>query len=470
MTKNILKSIVIASVLIVSITSCKKDFLDRIPPTSLNTSDALKTEGDMLVALRGAYAGLRGVDIFGRSALLLGDLMGDNAYQSVSNSNRYTLYNSFTMPVTDGNADGMWAQSYSTILRCNNILNSAVASNPNVNQYRGEAAAIRALCYFTLVRFFAKPFTESPSALGVPIVTTYDVLLKPARGTVQQAYDLILADLTQAYTLMTQYTNSSQFSKYAARALEAKVRLTMGGASNMALALTAANDVITNGGHTSITTANLVSYWGSPAIRTDKLETLFEVSSDAVGNLGFDALGYIYNQGGYGDFLMSDDLYTLMTATDLRKSALTLTGTRGGLPSVFVRKYLNISTDRDDSKILRMAEVYLIAAEASVGVNDANARTFLDYVGSRRDAAYVPSVATGATLLDAIIIERRKELFAEGDRFHDLNRLKRTISRSTNWPLAARTIAYPFDKRLLPIPQRETDANPVIKSQQNPGY
>jgi starch-binding outer membrane protein, SusD/RagB family len=469
MLKNILKYVAISIVLFSTITSCKKDFLVKTPPTSLNTDEALKTEGDVLVALRGAYAGLRGVDVFGRSAPVLGDLMGDNAYQSVQNSNRYTLYNLYTMPVTDGNADGMWAQSYGVILRCNNIINSPLAANANVNQYKGEAYAIRALCYFNLVRFFAKPYTESPAALGVPVITSYNVLLKPARSTVQQVYDLITADLSQAYTLMSQFTNSSQFSKFAARALEAKVRLTMGG-SNTALALTAANDVITNGGFTSATASTIVAYWGSPAIRTDKVETLFEVSSDAVGNLAFDALGYIYNQAGYGDILMSDDLYALYSATDLRKTALTSTGVRGGAPAVFVRKFLNIATDRDDTKVLRMAEVYLIAAEASVGVNDANARTFLDYVGSRRDASYVPTTLSGPALLEAIITERRKELFGEGDRFHDLNRLKRTIARSTNYPVSARTIAYPFDKRLLPIPQRETDANPTIKAQQNPGY
>lgn len=467
-----IKNIKFIAILMIATTivSCKKDYLEKKPPTALDTDIALKTEGDLQVALRGAYSGLRAADFYGRTVPVLGDQLGDNAYQSVQNSNRYTLYNTFTQPVNDGNADGMWASAYTVILRCNNIINSSIGANANVNQYKGEAYALRALSYFTLVRFFAQPYAESPTALGVPIVTTYDVLAKPARSTNQEVYNLILADLGQAFTLMTQTINSSQFSKYAARALEAKVRLTMGGASNLAAAATAAQDVITNGGFTAVSAAGYAAYWGSPAITTNKMETLFEVSSDAVGNLGFDALGYIYNQGGYGDFLMSDDLYNAMSATDVRKTALTSTGTRGGLPAVFVRKYLNIATDRDDTKVLRLSDVYLIAAEALAGVNEPLARTYLDFVGSRRDAAYVPSTATGAALVDAILLERRKELFAEGDRFHDLNRLKRTINRSTNWPATARTIAYPFNKRLLPIPQRETDANPNIRPQQNPGY
>jgi starch-binding outer membrane protein, SusD/RagB family len=450
-----------------ALSSCKKEFLDLKPYTALPVADALKTEADLQVALRGAYAGLRGVDIFGRTIPVLGDIMADNVYQSAQNSNRYTNYNQYLQNVTDGNAQGMWQQSYNVILRCNNIINSPVAANANVNQYKGEAYSIRALLYFYLVRFYAKPFTEDPTAFGVPIVTTFDQNLKPGRSKVSEVYTLILNDLTQAYTLMTLYVNTSQFSKYAAKGLEAKVYLTMG---DMPKALTAANDVITNGGFSAVTTANFASYWGNPTIGNVKLETLFEVSSDAVGNLAFDALGYIYNQAGYGDMIAADDLANLYSATDVRKTALLQLGSRASLPAWFVRKYINIATDRDDTKILRLSDIYLIAAEASTGSNETNARTFLNFVATRRDASFAGYTSTGAALVSDIITERRKELAFEGDRFHDLNRLKQQINRSTNFPVAARNIPYPFDKRLLPIPQVETDANPTIKAQQNPGY
>jgi starch-binding outer membrane protein, SusD/RagB family len=449
------------------ISSCKKSFLDLKPYTSLPVADALKSEADLQVALRGAYASLRGVDVFGRTIPVLGDIMADNVYQSAQNSNRYTNYNQYVHNVTDANAQGMWQQGYNCILRCNNIINSPIAANANVSQYKGEAYAIRALMYFTLVRFYAKPFREDPNAFGVPIVTVFDPLLKPGRSKVSEVYTLILADLTQAYTLMTQFTNTSQFSKYAARALEAKVHLTKG---DMPSALTAANDVINNSGFTAVTTTNYAAYWGNPVIGTTKLETLFEVSSDAVGNLAFDALGYIYNQGGYGDMIASDDLAALYSATDVRKTAVMQLGTRASLPAWFVRKYLNIATDRDDTKILRLADIYLIAAEASASVNETNAKTFLNYVATRRDASFTGYTSTGAALVNDIIQERRKELAFEGDRFHDLNRLKLPVNRSINYPASARTIAYPFDKRLLPIPQVETDANPAIKGQQNSGY
>ena len=450
-----------------ALTSCKKDFLELNPPTSLTPDKALGTEADLLVALRGAYSGLRAVDYYGRTVPVLGDIMADNAYQSSQNTNRYTLFNNYSFNPTDGNITGLWTSAYSVILRANNIINSPVASTVNVDQYKGEAYAVRALSYFTLVRFFARPYTDDPSGMGVPIVLTFDPEAKPARSTIQEVYDLINADLDMAYTLMTKFTNSSQFSKYAAKGLQAKVYLTMGDYPN---ALTAALDVINNSPFTVVTAANYKAYWTSPAIRTDKVETLFEVSSDEVNNLAFDALGYLYSQGGnYGDLLMSDELYAQFEPTDVRLQ-LYPTGNRpAGVPAVFVEKYPSLLGDRSDTKVLRMSEMYLIAAEAYYMAGDeVNALLYLNYIRERRNAT--PIVATGDALFEAIIEERRLELAFEGDRYFDLQRLMRDVVRSANYPSAAQLIPYSDFRRILPIPQAELDANPNIREQQNPGY
>ncbi|MEJ8841343.1 RagB/SusD family nutrient uptake outer membrane protein [Lacibacter sp. H375] len=467
MIRSIKNKLFLLLVAAVAFTSCKKSFLELNPPTSLTPGQALATEADLQVALRGAYAGLRGVDYFGRTVPILGDIMADNTYQHAVNTNRYTLFNNYSFVVTDGNALGLWTSAYSVILRANNIINSPVASNANVNQYKGEAYALRALSYFTLVRYFSKPFTDAPDSHGVPLVTTYNPDDKPGRATVAQVYALILSDLTQAYTLMTKYTNSSQFSKYAAKGLEAKVHMTMG---TKAAALTAALDVINNGGFGSLTAANHAAYWTSPAIRTDKLETLFEVSSDAVGNLSFDALSYLYSQAGnYGDLVVADDLYALFGAADVRKALYPVVPRPAAGASIpTVNKYPAITGDLSETKVLRLSEMYLIAAEASLPANEVNALTYVNYITSRRGADAIAS--TGNQLFEDIITERRKELAFEGDRYMDLQRLKRTVSRSTNYPAAARTIDYTNFRRILPIPQSETDANPTIKAQQNSGY
>lgn len=465
MKRITIKNMIVTTVLFLSLASCEKSFLELKPPTSLTPEFALATEADLQVALRGAYSGLKSTALYGRSLMVLGDMMADNTYQSALNTNRYTNFNLYNYLVTDGDVAGLWNASYSVILRANNIINSPIADNANIQQIKGEAYAIRALAYYNLVRYFGSPYTLDPSKLGVPIVTTYQADLKPERAKIADVYTLINKDLTQAYTLMTKFTNSSQFSKYSAKALQAKVYLTMGDKTN---AKAAALDVITNSGFTAISSAAHTGYWAGVAPRTDKVETLLEVSFDAVANNAFDALSYIYLQSGnYGDMLCSTELYDLFETTDIRKS-LYATGIRGGLASVFVNKYSSFTGDHSDTKVIRMSEMYLIAAEASYPSNTSDALKYVNEVTSRRGATAIAS--DGQALLEAIITERRKELAFEGERYPDMQRLQRNIARSKNYPAAALSIDFTNYRRIMPIPQGELDANPSIKSQQNPGW
>ena len=465
MKRITIKNMIVTTVLFLSLASCEKSFLELKPPTSLTPEFALATEADLQVALRGAYAGLKSTALYGRSLMVLGDMMADNTYQSALNTNRYTNFNLYNYLVTDGDVAGLWNASYSVILRANNIINSPIADNANIQQIKGEAYAIRALAYYNLVRYFASPYTLDPSKLGVPIITTYQADLKPERSKIADVYSLINKDLTQAYTLMTKFTNSSQFSKYSAKALQAKVYLTMGDKTN---AKAAALDVITNSGFTAISSAAHTGYWAGVAPRTDKVETLLEISFDAVANNAFDALSYIYLQSGnYGDMLCSSELYDLYETTDIRKS-LYATGIRGGLASVFVNKYSSFTGDHSDTKVIRMSEMYLIAAEASYPSNTADALKYVNEVTSRRGATAIAS--SGSALLEAIITERRKELAFEGERYLDMQRLQRNIVRSKNYPAAALSIDFTNYRRIMPIPQGELDANPSIKLQQNPGW
>ena len=465
MKRITIKNMIVTTVLFLSLASCEKSFLELKPPTSLTPEFALATEADLQVALRGAYAGLKSTALYGRSLMVLGDMMADNTYQSALNTNRYTNFNLYNYLVTDGDVAGLWNASYSVILRANNIINSPIADNANIQQIKGEAYAIRALAYFNLVRYFASPYTLDPSKLGVPIITTYQADLKPERAKIADVYTLINKDLTQAFTLMTKFTNSSQFSKYSAKALQAKVYLAMGDKTN---AKTAALDVITNSGFTAISSAAHTGYWAGVAPRTDKVETLLEISFDAVANNAFDALSYIYLQSGnYGDMLCSSELYDLFESTDIRKS-LYATGTRGGLASVFVNKYSSFTGDHSDTKVIRMSEMYLIAAEASYPSNTADALKYVNEVTSRRGATAIAS--SGSALLEDIITERRKELAFEGERYLDMQRLQRNIARSKNYPAAALSSDFTNYRRIMPIPQGELDANPSIKSQQNPGW
>ena len=105
--------------------------------------------------------------------------------------------------------------------------------------------------------------------------------------------------------------------------------------------------------------------------------------------------------------------------------------------------------------------------------------TALNALRAKRYANYVPGTETGATLLNAIKLERRLELFAEGHRMFDLKRWNEPIVRSaTNGefadgtgspvPAAYRNMPVGDHKFQFPIPQREINIFPEF--QQNPGY
>lgn len=448
------------------LSSCSEEFLDQTPYTELDATVALRSDNDVLSALYGAYSNLNSVNLYGRSIPVLGDLMADNTFVSTRNAGRYLEFEGYFYTRNSGIVDGIWSGAYTTILRLNNIINTenVEGDQEDVAQYKGEAYALRALMYFELIRFFgAEPYTVNPAAAGVPIRLTLDKDLQPDRNTVGEVYAQIESDLEQAYSMMSGYTLSGRFSKYAARGLQAKVSLTKG---DYAKALEYAEDVIENGGFSLVERGNLTSYWSNPAASTSKGETLFEVIAIETDNLGTDELGYIYNPLGYGDILSAADLYNLYGENDARKE-LIIKGVRDKAenPAYIVDKFPNVSGDRDDKKVLRLSDVYLIAAEAAYRTGDeAKALEYLNDLVSERDPD-LTYASSGDQLLEDILLERRKELAFEGDRIHTLDRLQRDV---VNRPDAPFTVEFSNFMRVLPIPQSELTANGNIE--QNPGW
>jgi hypothetical protein len=491
------KLIYIASLLVlIPFVSCKKSYLDKKPPSSLLLSDAIKSETDLSVALNGAYASLRNTNLYGRTLPVKGDLMADNTYVTTANSGRYLTMNSLAFFSLDPDVVGIWTSAYASIKNANTVINAGLNTSVNVNQYVGEALAIRALMHFELVRNFATPYTVDPNAPGVPIVTSFNQNAHYSRGTVKDVYTQIINDLEQAYTLMTLYRGTGYFSKYAARALEARVYQNMG---DWAHAKTVALDVVNNSGWTMLPAASYVSpsgtlgtggasptntyspggYWANPAAQTStKIETFFEVISDLQANNGFDQIGFIYLNvgGGYGDLLATDNLYNLYSPTDVRLGLIPQApaGYRSGQAGniYLCYKYPNPagSGDKDDTKVIRLSDVILILAEAYYNTGDpANALIQLNKVAQQRDPSFAGYSSSGAQLLTDILNERRKELAFEGNRFWDLVRLKISYTKIKNLnPLTTISVAPGYQGLIFPIPQNELDNNPNMT--QNPGY
>jgi len=456
----------------VMLAGCAKDFTVQTPKDSVPLDQALNTVSALNNALDGVYAQLRSVGIYGRDYLVLGDIQADNTYVEVRNSGRYLSQYNYSVTTGDGVVTEMWSAAYTGIQRANQIINAKVTAT-GAAAVKAQAYAIRALLYFKLVNIFAKPYTDDPTALGVPIILTYDPYVLPKRNTVKEVYTQIVADLQAAIKDAPDYTNSVHLSKYAAEALLARVYLYMGDNTN---AETAAVDVINNSGFTLATPTDLAAFWANPAIQSNQEEVMFEVDADAINNNGYDDVAGIYVNG-YQDLYASSGLYNLYTSTDVRKSLMTPGVTKSGAAAYLVYKFPNaLNADRDNLKVIRLAEVYLIAAEAALPANEGAALTYLNTLVSQRDPGLVYS-STGSQLLTDIVNERRKELAFEGDRFYDLNRLKKSITRKSN-PGAIPagqgnvnlSIAYPDTRRLAPIPLSEIQANANIAGQQNPGY
>ena len=459
--------------LVILLSSCKKSFLDLRPYTSVSSDVAITNESDMQAALNGAYGNMNSPNLYGRSTPLFGDLVSDNVYISTVNSNRYLDFFQINYTTTDENGQGIWQSAYSTILRANNVINSALQGNENIDQLRGEALAIRGLMYFELVKFFAKPYTVDPNALGVPLILVYNPTLKPQRNSVQEVYTQIEKDFTDAANLMTQDKSSGFFTKWAATALLARMYQFKG---EWDKALTTAEDVINNSGYSLLQLNDVLSFWQNNTDRGDKLEVLFEIVFDATNNINNSSLPYFYDQGGYGDALATESLYDLYSNADVRKDLFIVGSPIRGADAKVVNKFPNTgAADKDEMKVIRMSELYLIAAEAAYHNNDEpTALTYLNDVATERDPAFAGYSSSGQALLDDILLERRKELAFEGHRYWDLARNNLNVTRVDlannypgNVPLILETSNF---RRILPIPLGELDANPNIREQQNPGY
>jgi starch-binding outer membrane protein, SusD/RagB family len=466
--KHITNKFLAAIFIIFIFDSCSKSFINTKPSDSLPFNDALGTPSALQNALNGAYGQLRLVSLFGRDFPVCGDLQADNTFVEIKNTGRYLQQYNYSVQVTDGTVDENWADAYYGILDANEIINS-IATGGNTDEIKAQAYAIRALLYFKLVNIFATPYTDNPDAPGVPLVLTFNPYQLPGRNTVKEVYTQIISDLKTAFQNAGTYTSSVTLSKYAIEGLLARAYLYMG---DNADANAAATDVINNSGFTLVSPSSYSSFWADPSIHTDQVEVMFEVDCDVVNNNSFDDLGGIYING-YQDIYCSGQLYNLYSATDVRSSVLLPGVTKGGVPAVLVNKFPNAqNADRDNLKVIRLAEVYLIAAESSLPGDETGARNYLNALMTMRDPSFAGYTSTGQDLLNDIIQERRKELAFEGDRFFDLNRLKLPVNRASNNGAipAPLLIAYPDNKRIAPIPQREIQANPTIAQQQNPGY
>lgn len=469
MMKNIAIKKLFLFALILLVVSCS-DLLEINPKQSIAEGEALETIEDFEAAVTGVYDLISSSNYYGRYFILTPDVMADDVKQN-SQANRAKEYAEYVAFAEHFVTEGLWEQMYQSLNAANAIINSdaevAPVEQDALDHIVGEAYAIRGQIFFDLVRLYGQhyTFTDDASHLGIPLILEHDRLNDPNRNTVKEVYDQIISDMTDAISLMNPATrtgSTSTLSSTAVKALLSRVYLYKEDWEN---AEKMATEVIESGEYTLLTHDN---YYTSGWVNDYSSESIFEIAMTENDNRGSDALGRMYIEEGYGDYLPSGDLSSLIPEGDARRAWFESDdGLSGDYAPYRLVKYPSV-TGQNNTKVIRLSEIYLIRAEAAaMQEKEIIAQSDVTLIRQRGLPSSEDITATGDELLQEVLLERRKELAYEGQRLWDLMRQKENLVRN-ECTAATCEVEYGDNRFVLPISAAELNANPNIS--QNPGY
>jgi hypothetical protein len=445
----------IAVLLLTGLGSCKKDWLDVTATNQIKAQDQFKTEAGFKDALMGVYIGMAQPSLYAKDMTWnLVDLLS-RQYETLTSLALYAdaqQYKYKTSRVVD-KVDALWKNQYNVIANVNSILDeidNGVLNPIDHDIMKGELLALRAYLHFDLLRLYGdynyanRP--ELASKLTIPYVTSLSKNLTPQR-TYEQTFTLMEQDLNDALALLEQdpiYTKGQRpenyyedvnrdgfyndreqrMNYYAARAVQARVYLWQGGAENLQNAAQAAEDVIAN--------APAALRDPSASVGNDKI-----LSSEQIFSLnvtGFaDIIGQYFNAESatnYDALLIlrptAETLYETSNqnigAADIRFNALLATQSRG-MVSVKLVQSQN-TTYRNIMPLIKLPEMYYIAAEAYLNTNLPKAIEYLNKVRTSRGILQdIPSTATVEEVRNELTKEYRKEFISEGQLFFYFKRI-----------------------------------------------
>ena len=496
------------AILAASLSSCVNDWLDVAPSDGTDADAALTSSSDLAAARTGMYKALKGnsslVDYYGQQFFVYGDVHAGDDYQynNLGGSNRASFYydmnyqtaSEFTSSTSSSNV--AWKSPYIVIGRANRIiaaaeggaLSDAAEAKATIDQYAAEAKVLRALAHFDLVRIYGKPYTEDQGAsLGVPLVTeVLESNAKPARSTVAEVYTQVVKDLTEAISsnALATETEPGYVSVWGAKAILSRVYLNMGDYAN---ALSVAEDIIKISGAALWTRDQYFKAWD--ASTPNESEFLFRLNvAGSTDSNDLNGIGNLQQREGYKEMVATKKFVDMLTSDpeDVRNEMfLPATAAKEVATYGTNKVYLNKLRGQGGNlrnvtivPIIRLSEVYLTAAECAFRNNDkTKAVEYLNDLVKNRTTTVASLATVDNITLERILIERRKELIGEGQRYFDALRNNETITRYTSeadkgWHKTLSKDAQSFDrdyfKAIAAIPQAEINANPNIK--QNTGY
>ncbi len=426
--------------------SCKK-YLDEKPNNLLPTEDAITDAGTARAAIIGAYDRVQ--NYYASNYPTLGVMPADNVIFN-GTLNEYLQLDQNAVPVDNV----ITVAAYQNIYKAVNSANSVIAAVPAVNdplltsdeknKILGEAYFIRALAYFDLGRGWGGV------QLQLTPTTDLNALKGVKRSTLDQTYDQVLADLTKAEQLLPEDASTrNRAQKSVARALRARLHLYRQQWSD---AENYATQVIGNTKYALVKPYN--TFFTAPFLST---ESVFELSFSTNDKNSYWNLWYPSSAGGQYTLKPSDALVAKLNNPNIggtRKTLIAGTGT-----GVYGVLYNTTSSSIDPSYVIRIAELYLIRAEARAQQNNlSGAIADLNIIRAR---AGVPATTatTQADVLQAIEDENSVEFPFEAHRWFDLVRTGRAgavlgLTNKNYW--------------LFPIPYSDILSDPDVT--QNPGY
>lgn len=455
--------------------SCQNALLDADPKIYLAAELTFDTPSRVLAQVNGLYSYVKVGGFLGGRYQIYGDIRANDFINRTSNTvTGLTAWNHTEAETSQNDVVNTWGFGYAAINQINvflagldaNASKLAAAPFPSgyaatATTYRGEAQFLRALCYYSLLQLYARPYTDvSQGAMGsrpgLPIRLTAESQLGNndlARSTVGQVYDQILLDLSEAeknlplsYTatqgsISTSTLNVTRAHRNTVIALRTRVYLSMARYNDVA---TEANRLVPTAapytapaGVANALNSSIVAVFTPPQETTENILAFPFTAQDPPGTQN--QLAYYYlptSLGGNGEYGLNTSTSATtggilanagFGATDVRRTSFVASvGTER-----FLTKYPTGTPYTDKAPVLRYSEVMLSLAEALVrntNTVDTRALALLNAVRTRSNgSAYTATGLTVSTMLDAILLERRIEFLGEGLRNMDLMRLNATI-------------------------------------------
>lgn len=454
---NTISKYIIIAAGFLSLSSCKK-FLDREPIAQITPDNIFKTEQGAQSAVMGMYRTLLSPYSYGQSLVIVPEFSAQHV-NHVASYPEYLEFKSNTIRVDNPWVQNIWTAAYAAINAANNVVIRVNEMPQNAinaekrKQFIGEGKFVRALNYFLLVRAFGDvPLIVSP--------TGETGNLKVPRNTSAEVYAQIITDLKDAINLPNSYSNTAETkgraTANAAKALLAKVYLYNGSTTNnYADAARLAQEVIAAGFSLP---DDFASIWKAE----NTSESIFELQFDEQAT---NTLASVSNPNAsvlfYAEGKSIADLYDPAD----KRGLFTVYKNTPEDPRYYIGKYRLFSPAVQNFPVIRLAELYLIHAEAQARVDGTVSAAAYGSFKKVRDRAGIvtPDQSTFTSTADFIIAvqkEKRMEMMFEGEAWFDYCRTG----------LALTEMMTKADKNyfLYPIPDAERRNNTLLT--QNKGY